>query len=375
MIRPRLLLPLAIFATTLMSVAEANAQSFDGITIIEFADEAGKNPIAYGEYIVTFVSARGSYAAVVPRKGTHGGCQSLAVPGSYTGSSIAFGLAADEVVRTHRLQTYCPPFTLRFEDVGTMRIEAPADLAAGRAAYATRQKVVAHVPLRAVDFESAPFARHDLKGVRLGPILNGEDVGGLTVRVGDSQEDRYKGFQRQVAAGDGVRRAVLGRAAAAEVTGWPWDILYFAQYSEELERKSTSEAFDEAVLERYGEPSSLYEQSGYRLWVYDLDGRKLSFDEAGSDACRATLEFWLKADPLKRVHGLDWEFNSYDVAPWGCGVIMELNANPGDGGVSGYSIRAASGYIMAINHFLQRVDDTKELLGRVRALLDRKPQL
>lgn len=375
MIRPCLLLTLAISATTLMSAAEAHAQSFDGITIVAFADEAGKNPIAYGEHIVTFVSARGSYAAVVARKGTHGGCQSLAVPGSYTGSSIAFGVAADGAARRHRLQTYCPPFTLQFEDADTMRIEAPSDPATGRKEYASRQKVIAHVPLRAIDFESAAFTGHDLKGVRLGPVLNGEDVGGLTVRVGDSKEDRYKGFQRHVIAGDGSRRAVLGRAAAAEVTGWPWDVLYFAQYIEELERKSTSEAFEEAVRERYGEPSSRFEQTGYKLWAYDLDGRKLAFDEAGSDECRATIEFWVKTDPLKRINGFGWELNSHDIGPWGCSVIMELSANRGDGGLSGYSIRAASGYVWAISHFLQRIGDTTELLEKVQALQGRKPKL
>ena len=370
---PRLLLSLAVSATMLAGAPQADAQSFDGVTIIEFGDEDGRRAIAYGEHIVTFVSARGSYAAVVPRPGTHGGCQSLAAPEGYTGTSIAFGVAADAAVRKHRLQTYCPPFTLRLEDAATVRIEAPGDPAAGRKEYASRQRVLAHVPLRAIDFESAPFARHDLKGVRLGPVLDGAELGPLTVRVGDSKNDRYKSFQRQVAVRDGYRSVIRGHAAAAEVTGWPWDVLYFAQYFEELEQTSTFEAFAAAVRERYAEPSSLYE--GYQLWAYDLDGRKLAFDQAGSDSCRATIEFWLKTDPLKRVLGLDWQFNSSDIGPWGCSVVMELNSNRSGGGVSGYQIRAASGYVMAINHFLQRIEETTELLEKVQALQGRKPKL
>lgn len=365
------LLAVSLIATAIVGAAGAVAQTFDGVTIIEFADRNGHKAIAGGEHIVTFVSARGSYGAVVARKGTHGGCQSLAAPGSYTGSSIAFGLAAEVATRKHRLQTYCSPFTLRFETPGTVRIEAPGDPATKREAYAATLKVIAHIPLRAVDFQSRAFARHDLKGIKLGPVLDREGLGPLTV---PSSADRYKGLNKQVGAGK-TRTTVRGRAAAAEVTQWPWDALYFAQVFEQLEQTSTWEAFESAVHERYGKPSALYEQSGYMLWAYDLDGRMLAFDKAGSDACRATIDFWAKSDPLKRIHGLDWEFNSFDIGPWGCSMFMELNPNRSSGGVTGYQIRAASGYVMAINHFLQRVAETTELLGKVEALRRNKPKL
>jgi hypothetical protein len=233
-------------------------------------------------------------------------------PGSYTGSSITFGMTAELAVRKHRLQTYCPTFTLRFDEPGTMSIEAPGDQAAGQKGYATRQKIITQVPLRAIDFESAPFARHDLKGVRLGPVLDPRDVGPLPTRKGSA--DLSKNFQREVA----TERAVLRKqAAAAEVTGWPWDILYFAQYLEELQETSSSEAFGAAVLERYGKPSSLFECSGYMVWLYDLDGQKLDLGDAGSDACRATAQLWLSSDPLGRVYSLGWEPNSYDIGPGG----------------------------------------------------------
>jgi hypothetical protein len=350
----RLLLSLAVCAAAVLPRAHAEAQSFDGITIIEFADEAGETAIASGEYIVTFVSARGSYASVVPRKGTHGGCQSLALPGSYSGSSIAFGLPADSVVRKHRLQTYCPAFSLRFEDDGTMLIETREDPATGQKGFASRHKVIAHIPLRDIDFESAPFTQHDLKGIRLGPVLDPEGLNRLS--AAGASHDRHKYFTRQVQSGAGKPIMVDGQAAAAEVTGWPWDILYFAQYIEELPQKSTYEAFEAAVIERYGQPSWVNEDSAYMLWAYDLDGTKLSFDAPGSNGCRATIDPWLRYDQLNRVLRLEWEFNPQDIGPWGCSVIMELMPDRGSGAVSGYGIRAANGYVWAINHFLQRVE-------------------
>ncbi|WP_192355768.1 hypothetical protein [Mesorhizobium mediterraneum] len=362
---------LAISAATCIGVGEANSQSFDGITIIEFSDDAGKQIIASGDHIITFVSARGSYAAVVGGKGSHGGCQSLAAPGSYTGASISFGIAAEPIVRKHRLQTYCPPFTIRLENPETVHITSPGDPASGQKGYEVRQKIVAHIPLRAVDFESPPFSQHDVKGVRLGPVLNPDGLGGLSAPGGSS--DRHKYLTRQV-EGEKGRNNVQGQAAAAEVTGWPWDVLYFLQYIEGFKQTSTVDAFDSAVQERYGEPSSVYEQSGYRLWLYNLDGQKLALDAVDQDECRKTIEFWLQSDPLKRVHALGWEFNSYDIGPWGCSLVMELNPNRGSGGVTGYSVRAASGYVMAINHFLQRVEETTELLGKVQALQGRKPK-
>jgi hypothetical protein len=212
--------------------------------------------------------------------------------------------------------------------------------------------------------------------VRLGPLLSGQGLGRLSAP--GSSDDRHKNFNRVVgepgSTGSRYAPSVMGRAAATEITGWPWDVLFFAQYDEEFKKTSIYEAFMNAVHERYGTPSSLFEQSGYMLWTYDFDGQIVTFDEPGTSPCRQTIEFWLNKGPLHRIHGLGWQFNSYDLGPWGCSVIMELNPNR-NGGVSGYSISAASGYAMAINHFYQRIDETSDLLEKVRALANRKPRL
>jgi hypothetical protein len=262
----------------------AETQTFDGITIIEFSDDPGKQAIADGEHIVTFVSARGSYSAVVARPGSHAGCRSLAVPGSYTGASITFGMAVDPAVRQQlRLRRYCPVFTIQFESRETVHITVPDFYGAGKD-YETRQKVIAHVPLRSVDFESEPFTRHDIKGTRIGPLFDMQGLSGLGDTSDTSDRDRF--LTRQVTTMQGKEAALQGRAAAAEITGWPWDVLYFANYSEHFGATSTYDAFKEAVLERYGAPSFIYDEFGFMLWLYDVDGNKLGIEDSGSSPIR-----------------------------------------------------------------------------------------
>lgn len=355
-----------LVAAALSGAAPAAAQTFDGITIIRFSDEGGKRAIADGDHIVTFVSARGSYGAVVAPRGSHAGCQALAVQGSYTGASIGFGMAVDPVVaRQLQLKTYCPVFSMQFEDAETVRITVPDYYGPGKN-YETSQKVVAHIPFHSVDFESEPFTRHDIKGVRIGPLLETQGLSGLGGSSGGS--DRHRFLTRQVTTMQGKETALQGRAAAAEITGWPWDVLYFANYSENFGAASTFDAFKEAVVERYGQPSSIYDESGFMLWLYDLDGRKLGIGDPDPSGCRATAEFWMQADPLKRVTGMGWDFGGSDIGPWGCSLVMNLSPDRSSGGVRGYWVQVGSGYVMAMNHFLQRIEQTTGLLDEVRTL-------
>lgn len=368
MIWCRSLISLLMFATVMISAADADAESFDGITIIDFADGAGQEAIASGNYIVTFVSALGSYGAIVSdRKGGHGGCQSLAVPGSYTGSSIAFGEAADERARKQRLKTFCPLFTLHFEDAATVRVKAGDN-------YSRRRRVIAHIPLHAIDFGSAHFMRHDLKGVRLGPVLNSMELNPLT---GGGSSDKYKGFHRTVGTRGKYPDAVSGRAAAAEVTGWPWDVLFNARLTRHFEQASTFESVKKVVLKRYGKPSSWYEDSGYvfALWMYDLDGRRITLDEPASNGCRATAEFSLKYDSRKRAVEFGWDPSSNDLGPWGCSLVMELRFRSSDGGVGGYSAMAQSGYVKAMNHFNQRIEEVLQMREKMREAEAFRPKL
>lgn len=133
--------------------AGGSAQDLDGITIIRLTERTAATAIASGEHLVIFVSARGSYGAFLPRYDTLGGCTSLGVPGSYTGTSIAFGIDAGEPVRKVRLETYCPPFTVTLDGQDAAIISGPTGQA--------REAVIAHVPLETIDLRSAAFQHSD----------------------------------------------------------------------------------------------------------------------------------------------------------------------------------------------------------------------
>jgi hypothetical protein len=371
---------LAIAAVITLSPHDSKAAPLDGITIVRFSDDkfaggflsliAADDPAAMQKdtltgmiYLVTFVSSRGSYGAVVSdRPGYYGGCTSLAIPGSYTGTTITFGMDASAVVRKQRLETYCPTFTLRLEDAATVRVTAGNQLS-------SQMNIVARIPLRAVDFESAHFVKHDLKGVRLGPVKNRGELNPLRAA---GYGLRYKGFRRQVKASSGQANNILGHAAAAEMTGWPWDVLYYAQFTEKFPSYSTFAAFNDAVVEKYGEPSSRH--GAYMLWIYDLEGQKISLSQT-PNACQSTLDLWVKYDQLRRAHGMDWRIDKgHDLSPWGCSLIMEINGNQQSGGVSGYRVQALSGYAMALNYFSQQVEKTEELKKKIEALQSSKPK-
>ena len=316
---------------------------------------------------MTFVSARGSYASVVTNfRGTRAGCIATAVPGSYTGASIAFGVAEDAKLRRQGLETLCPVFTLRFEGPTTVRVTAGAH-------YSRQHAVAAHIPLRAMDFGAAQFRRSDIKGVRLGPVLNKAELGPLPSV--SSGQDASKYFRRKMEKRGYYFTNVQGNAAAAQVTGWPWDVLYDAHYLREFKAMVTSAGFREAVLRQYGTPSSERPQNGYMIWLYDLDGRQVTKDTPPDNSCRRTADFWLKYDADNVIAGINWNSNSDDFGPWGCSVLMEINPNHGDGGVTGYYIRIASGYAMALNHFFQRLAQPVAVMKKIQAFKGYKPKV
>lgn len=344
---------------SLALAGQALAQNFDGITIIDFADPAGAEAIAHGSHIITFVSARGSYAAVATNaKGTRRGCIATGVLDSYTGAAIAFGADADLPSRTQGLRTLCPRFVLRYEGPGVVRVTAGPN-------FSRRHRVVARIPLRPVDFGAASVTRHDIKGVRLGPVANGAELGPLRATGGSG--DRFKNFQHQ--AGKNGRRdrsMVYGHAAAAEITGWPWDVLYEAQYIREFGERTATSAFWEAVRLRYGAPSATRARH-YMLWLYDLDGKLVVPEQSPENSCLVTADFRLQRDEANAIAGIDWNADNNDFGPWGCSTIMELSANSASGGVDGYFIRIASGYAMAVNHFIQRIEETTRVAEKVGA--------
>jgi hypothetical protein len=353
---------LAGAAVLLAAASLAGAQSFDGITIITFDGKGGPGgeAIADGDHIVTFVSARGAYASVATNfRGIRRGCLAEAVPGSYTGRSIAFGIDAPLERRKFKLETLCPTFTLTFEDAQNVRV------AAGNG-YSRLQRVVARIPLVAVDFGAPHFARHEIRGVQLGPVLDRAELGPLRHSL-----DRYRGFRRRVGGGNDLT-FVQGSAAAAEITGWPWDVLYDLRFSLSYDQKVTSAAFRDAAIERYGPPSS--ERPGNLVWLYDLAGNLVRLSDPMTNSCRATAEYWLAHDATTIDH-VDPDPNSSDFGPWGCSVIMEMNARSSDQGVDGFTVRLWSGYAIALNHFFQRLEEPKTVARALDELYHFEPHL
>ena len=338
----------------------AAAESLDGITIIEFA--GGQDALPGGDHIVTFVSSRGSYAAVA-RPPAGRGCLAAAVPGSYTGRSISFGVDAPLEARRFRLDTLCPRFSLTVDGDG-VRVQVGER-------YSRRHAVVAHVPFAALDFGAPHFVRHEIRGVRLGPVLASEDLGPLRPARYPNQY-AYRSFRRAVGMEAGKPRAVDGYAAAAEITGWPWDVLYLARYRREYEEPVSLPGLQQALFDQLGTPSSESADGMQWFWIYDLEGNLVQ-PGSSSSACGGTERYWVSQDAERRVTSLAAQANKQDFGAWGCSLMVDINARSSSGGATHYSVYMVSGYAMAMNHFFQRITEPVTVKEQLDALHAVKP--
>lgn len=224
-----------------------------------------------------------------------------------------------------------------------------------------------------MDFSAQHFMRHEIRGVRLGPVLDPADVGPARGSPGGNQLV-YKGFRRDVGEEAGRQRNVQGRAAPAEITGWPWDVLYWASYIRHYEQKVAGEALRDAVLDKYGPPTAESPERDYWVWLYDLDGELVKAG-SGSNACAVTADYWLATTPGGGVSQIKPEAGMRDFGPWGCSLMMELNARGGSGGADQYSVFLTSGYALAISHFLQRIEEPPRVVKKLKSLQDFVPTL
>jgi hypothetical protein len=346
----------------LTAAAAAVGETMDGITIIDFA--GGQNALPGGDHIVTFVSSRGSYAAVAQDfGGTRRGCLATDVPGSYSGRSISFGIEGPLDVRRYRLDTLCPRFTLTLEGDG-VRVQVPPH-------YSRRHRVAARVPLASIDFGAPHFRRHEVKGVRLGPVLTPEDLGPVRPASGPNAYV-YRGFRRDVGIEAGKLRNVQGYAAPADVTGWPWDVLYLARYRREYEEPVSLPGLRQALFDQLGTPSSESADGMQWFWIYDLQGNLVQ-PGSSSSACGGTARYWVSQDAEGRVTSLAAQANMQDFGAWGCSLMVDINARSSSGGATHYSVYMVSGYAMAMNHFFQRITEPVAVKERLDALHAVKP--
>jgi hypothetical protein len=373
----------------------ARAQSFDGITIIELVDEAGENailgrglgPTEFGNnLIVTFVTQQGSYATLT---GGNRQCVAWSVEGSYTGKSITFGVPPTKATTGH--PKICQPFTLTYQADGTVQVDAhnkfhksqgPLSEAAEIVSYSRQRKVVARIPLVPLDWGLPIFDRHAIKGVRLGPVpVVQAALGGARTKVGKlrRQTDFQKDFEA-ILEGQPTKSGqivIRGRIAAAEIMGWPWDVLYGA-WLQERATPTATETFEQAAFDRQGKESLRRNEGKFLstretqlLWLYDLAGQQIMVERneaeepianaiaraARPDNCLATADLWLdNAAPT----GIN-----QDIGPWGCILIMILTHNGQRGEVGEYRIESVSGYTLALNHFFTRLEELRETRQKI----------
>lgn len=362
MTRPAILFLALVAATAAPPTANAAQPSLDGITIIDF--KSAQQVLASGDYLVVFVSSRGTYAAVVSELATGGGCIASAVEGTYTRNAIEFGVEDDLTLRRQARDTVCPRFSLHLEGDGYVRIQAAP-------AYNRRHRVVAHVPFVALDFGAEPFTRVDFGGVRLGPVSAGEDVA-TRATPGNRAAYAHKWFRKTVGAVGDKHNTVQGQVAPADITGWPWDVLYTASYVRHYDGLVATETFRDAVLGQYGEPSSSSADGRYWVWLYDLDGRLV---KPGTDnVCAVTAGYWLQQVSGGAVDRIRIAHSKNDLGPWSCSLMVDLNARGTSGGVDHYMATATSGYAMAMSHFYQRIAEPLAVMEKMQALKASTPE-
>ncbi len=382
----KLFIALGCFAA-FAAPSAASAGDFDGITVLEFADEAGADAIrgigsipGLPSRLVTFVSEAGTYAAVVGSRG----CAAWAVEGSYAGDQINFGLGASVVTIRLSDPHVCQPFTLTWTSGGTVRIQAdgnffsrtggPLGANARPISYDAPARVVAHVPLVSLDWDLPIFAQHDIEGVQIGPLELAKTALHGRAKISIGRPDAAPGigpkFEARLTGRDGNPVSVTGYVALAERLAEPSDVLISIAKGENI-NPVTRDAFDAAAMERYGKPSFSEKVPKYgkthQVWLYDLSGRQLRRSDSAPDNCLATAEWWQEDagnHPVNR-----------DIGPWGCSLVMAIDTSASSSPINQYLIRAISGYGAAINHFHQRLHEMEAVRRNIETSEGAKPRL
>jgi hypothetical protein len=278
-------MPMVLFLGLTASPGAVVAQGFDGITVIKLGQEAGANAIRgrpdigatkTGDFIVAFVSPQGSYAALVGVR-LDRGCAAWAVPGSHTAEKISFGLPASTATMTTVTPKVCQPFTLTHDGPETVRIDAdnkfsndgPLAPAAQPLHYSARHPIAARIPLRSLPWDMPIFAKHDVKGIRLGPAATAADklkgeveakIGPLRLSPLGSRRDYQARLTKQ--RNQFGNFVVNGHVAPAAIVGGTEDVLYAAWIAERFDQAAPTETFEQVVAERYGKASQDASQKG-----------------------------------------------------------------------------------------------------------------
>jgi hypothetical protein len=310
------------------------------------------------------------------------------VPGSHTAEKISFGLPASTATMTTVTPKVCQPFTLTHDGPETVRIDAdnkfsndgPLAPAAQPLHYSARHPIAARIPLRSLPWDMPIFAKHDVKGIRLGPAATAADklkgeveakIGPLRLSPLGSRRDYQARLTKQ--RNQFGNFVVNGHVAPAAIVGGTEDVLYAAWIAERFDQAAPTETFEQVVAERYGKASQDASQKGspvrLLIWNYDLDGRQMGPEGAKPPVClpiEGLWSNWGKENSLESYSG--------DIGPWGCSLVMMLNYNSG-GTVTEYRVEAVSGYALALNQMAMRMREMQEAQQKIRDLEATKPRL
>lgn len=364
------------------------ANSLDGITVVKLADDrAGQvikgNELGRHRYLTLYISADGTYASLGDKEKIS--CMAWAQEGTYTGRSIVFGVAPSAQTMGSA-PTICQPFTVNLEDDGAVRLSAdnlvsrygPLEPGAQMIRYSRRHQILLRTPLVALDWALPHYERFTLTGVRLGPLpavragLNPQ----AEVRLGELQV-RYDGARKsllikQTPDDRDNWRSVSGVVADAGFIGWPWDAFYASRQVVRLPQRSTAEAFDNALVTRYGPPTMTQQASGRTkrdtYWLFDLAGNQVMTDGTRTDNCLGALEYWAHRDPQWLIGG--------DIGPWSCSLVVQVRDDGGGlGEVRAYTISTMSGYTAALNHFKWRLGELDNIRSQLTTVQEREVTL
>lgn len=382
----------AISAVGAANVSSAAPQtpSLDGITVVKIEDGGTSSILGgSGTHLSIFVSEKGTYLSIFGGS-NHSRCVAWAVPGSFTGRSIRFGLHSDSYATRISSPSICQPFTVTMIDDKSVQITAenhPLDdnglpnRSVPARKYEKTWSIVSHAPLIPFDWGMDIFNKYDIKGLRLGPIQRATQKLGpdaalkpmskATVRQGGT----YKNVEVRFAASAGNRygRSIRGIVSLAETLGWPWDALIEAQYTEQFEPPIAREAFEQALLERYGNPSigDLADESSkdnVAYWLFGLDG----IQQTGASAQPCTQYF-----AQLRAPNINLEATPNDYGPWTCALAMKVqfNSRAKNDPVRSYTVQVFSGYVYGLNFYVNKLSEVRKLKEKVESVRTQKPKL
>ena len=345
--------------------AELAKGPFAGITITEPDPGAGSY---LANSFVVYVSPEGNYASLSPVSGGGAYCFAWVTDPQTDSSLLAFGIQDPSTIELYKRAgiNVCPQFTVQFESETTLRVVS------GK--YNRQRKIVARVPLKMPDWTAEIFARHAIKGVRLGPVSTGVKRavpfdpralnGGAFLQFGmvDPTDRSKLGYPRQI----------FGYAAVREVTGWGSDILTASWLDGKLDQSGQGAIYNKAVLDKYGPPTLISgggSISGAAFWYYGIEGEKLQTKDASPFNCLGTYYAWQGQLQLRTTNA-----SMGDIGPWGCSLVMR-HTYAGDNDVIGsYGVEIASPLAIAMVYFQTRLREVAMAKEKIAKLQQFKPK-